>query len=94
MDDWGPLSLSYLGFTYCLVGLDNIGKTVTVFPSLQMNTDMAIHFIQLTNNIFLNHDKIMTDSSPYFTSKRFKKWGYDNNIQFHITTPDHSNANG
>jgi Integrase zinc binding domain len=94
IDNWGPLSPSYLGYAYCPVGIDNLSKAATVFPTIQMNADVAIHFIQLTICMLGKYDKIMTNSRPYFTSKRFKKWCIDNNVQLHITTPAHSEANG
>jgi transposase InsO family protein len=94
IDNWGPLSPSYLGYAYCLVGIDHFSKAVTVFPTIHINADVAIHFIQLAINMLGKYDKIMTDTSLYFTSKRFKKWCINNNVQLYMTTLAHSEANG
>jgi hypothetical protein len=94
IDNRGPLSPSHVSYAYCLVGIGHFSKAVTVFPRIQMNADVSIHFIQLAINMLGKYEKIMAESGPYFTSRRFRKWCVDNNIQLHITTSAHSEANG
>lgn len=94
LDVVGPLATTPRENKYIIVAQDYYSKFLITMAAPIVNTQSVTRWL---DDIFTEHGRpkrIITDNGPQFTSRDFKQWARDNNIDISYATPFHHQTNG